>query len=110
MGDLRHPLTRCRNAAYEREPSAGSEVYGSGVYASRGSNPTTNLRDGIFADSLNWRLNHKGTKTLRQIYSRSLKANSALPAQVNTYCLPPTEYVIGPDRTDPPTIVFHSKF
>jgi protocatechuate 3,4-dioxygenase beta subunit len=29
------------------------EVYGSGVYASRGSNPTTNLRDGIFADSLN---------------------------------------------------------
>ena len=30
-----------------------AEVYGSGVYAPRGSNPTTNLRDGIFADSLN---------------------------------------------------------
>jgi len=27
-------------------------VYGTGVYASRGANPTTNLRDGIFADSL----------------------------------------------------------
>lgn len=27
-------------------------VYGTGVYAPRGSNPTTNLRDGIFADSL----------------------------------------------------------
>ena len=27
-------------------------VYATGVYASRGSNPTTNLRDGIFADSL----------------------------------------------------------
>jgi hypothetical protein len=30
-----------------------AEVYGSGVYASRGTNPTTNMRDGIFADSLN---------------------------------------------------------
>ncbi len=30
-----------------------AEVYGSGVYASRGTNPTTNVRDGIFADSLN---------------------------------------------------------
>ena len=30
-----------------------NEVYGSGVYASRGSNPTTNTRDGIFADSIN---------------------------------------------------------
>ena len=27
-------------------------VYGTGVYASRGSNPTSNLQDGIFADSL----------------------------------------------------------
>jgi len=27
-------------------------VYRSGVYASRGSNPTSNLSDGIFADSL----------------------------------------------------------
>jgi len=27
-------------------------VYGTGVYAARGSNPTTNARDGIFADSL----------------------------------------------------------
>ena len=34
-------------------PESVDEVYGSGVYASRGSNPTTNTRDGIFADSLN---------------------------------------------------------
>ena len=27
-------------------------VYASGVYASRGSNPMSNLSDGIFADSL----------------------------------------------------------
>ncbi len=27
-------------------------VYGTGVYAARGQNPTTNARDGIFADSL----------------------------------------------------------
>ena len=32
--------------------STNAEVYGTGVYASRGSNPTTNSRDGIFADSL----------------------------------------------------------
>ncbi len=32
--------------------STNAEVYGTGVYASRGSNPTTNARDGIFADSL----------------------------------------------------------
>ncbi len=30
-----------------------SEVYGRGVYAPRGSNPTTNTRDMIFADSIN---------------------------------------------------------
>ena len=33
--------------------SVNNEVYGSGVYASRGTNPTTNTRDGIFADSIN---------------------------------------------------------
>ena len=33
--------------------SVNNEVYGSGVYASRGSNPTTNTRDMIFADSIN---------------------------------------------------------
>jgi protocatechuate 3,4-dioxygenase beta subunit len=33
--------------------SVNAEVYGSGVYASRGSNPTSNTRDGIFADSIN---------------------------------------------------------
>ena len=33
--------------------AVNNEVYGSGVYASRGSNPTTNTRDGIFADSIN---------------------------------------------------------
>ena len=32
--------------------SVNNTVYGSGVYASRGSNPTSNARDGIFADSL----------------------------------------------------------
>jgi protocatechuate 3,4-dioxygenase beta subunit len=33
--------------------SVNAEVHATGVYASRGANPTTNLRDGIFADSLN---------------------------------------------------------
>ncbi len=33
--------------------SVNTAVYGSGVYASRGSNPTTNTRDMIFADSIN---------------------------------------------------------
>ena len=32
--------------------SVNAEVYSSGVYASRGANPTSNARDGIFADSL----------------------------------------------------------
>src|SRR6476660_3202354 len=32
--------------------SVNNTVYRSGVYASRGSNPTSNLADGIFADSL----------------------------------------------------------
>jgi protocatechuate 3,4-dioxygenase beta subunit len=32
--------------------SVNNTVYGSGVYSSRGSNPTSNLSDGIFADSL----------------------------------------------------------
>jgi protocatechuate 3,4-dioxygenase beta subunit len=32
--------------------SINNAVYGSGVYASRGSNPTSNLADGIFTDSL----------------------------------------------------------
>lgn len=32
--------------------SVNDMVHATGVYASRGSNPTTNLRDGIFADSL----------------------------------------------------------
>ena len=32
--------------------SVNDEVHRSAVYASRGTNPTTNLRDGIFADSL----------------------------------------------------------
>lgn len=32
--------------------STNREVYGSGVYASRGSNPTSNAADNIFADSL----------------------------------------------------------
>jgi protocatechuate 3,4-dioxygenase beta subunit len=32
--------------------ASNAAVYGTGVYASRGSNPTSNARDGIFADSL----------------------------------------------------------
>jgi hypothetical protein len=32
--------------------SANAAVYATGVYASRGSNPTSNSSDGIFADSL----------------------------------------------------------
>jgi protocatechuate 3,4-dioxygenase beta subunit len=32
--------------------TVNNTVYGSGVYASRGSNPMSNLSDGIFADSL----------------------------------------------------------
>jgi protocatechuate 3,4-dioxygenase beta subunit len=32
--------------------SVNAAVYATGVYASRGTNPTTNARDGIFADSL----------------------------------------------------------
>jgi protocatechuate 3,4-dioxygenase beta subunit len=32
--------------------NVNSAVYASGVYASRGGNPTSNARDGIFADSL----------------------------------------------------------
>jgi hypothetical protein len=32
--------------------SVNAAVYASGVYASRGQNPTPNTRDGIFADSL----------------------------------------------------------
>ena len=32
--------------------STNATVYGTGVYASRGTNPTSNTRDGIFADSI----------------------------------------------------------
>jgi hypothetical protein len=32
--------------------SVNNTVYGSGVYAARGTNPTANASDGIFADSL----------------------------------------------------------
>jgi protocatechuate 3,4-dioxygenase beta subunit len=33
--------------------SVSAEVYASGVYASHGQNPTSNSRDGIFADGVN---------------------------------------------------------
>jgi protocatechuate 3,4-dioxygenase beta subunit len=33
--------------------SVTAEVYGSGIYASHGQNPTSNSRDGIFADGVN---------------------------------------------------------
>jgi hypothetical protein len=33
--------------------SINNQVHTSGVYAARGTNPTTNARDGIFSDSLN---------------------------------------------------------
>jgi protocatechuate 3,4-dioxygenase beta subunit len=32
--------------------STNAAIYGTGVYASRGANPTSNARDGIFADSI----------------------------------------------------------
>ena len=32
--------------------STNATVYRTGVYASRGTNPTSNTRDGIFADSI----------------------------------------------------------
>ena len=35
------------------EDAANAAVYGTGVYASRGTNPTANTRDSIFADSIN---------------------------------------------------------
>ena len=41
-------------------------------------------------------------------YCRSANVKSELPALTATYCLPPTEYVIGPDWTWPPTVNFHS--
>ena len=33
--------------------ATNAAVYGTGVYASRGTNPTANTRDSIFADSIN---------------------------------------------------------
>lgn len=33
--------------------SVNDAVYGTGVYAARGTNPTRNTADGIFADSIN---------------------------------------------------------
>ena len=36
--------------------ATNNEVYGSGVYVSRGANPTKNTSDGIFADSIDQEL------------------------------------------------------
>src|SRR5204862_6316011 len=41
-------------------------------------------------------------------YSRNANVNKQFPALTATYCLPPTEYVIGPDMTAAPRDVFHS--
>ena len=41
-------------------------------------------------------------------YWRKANAKSELPAATATYWRPPTEYVIGPDATTPPTENFHS--
>jgi hypothetical protein len=48
--------------------SVNNEVYGSGVYASRGSTPTTNTRDGFFADSLNSELATVTGQSIERIY------------------------------------------
>src|SRR6185436_14840704 len=42
-------------------------------------------------------------------YGRNAKANSELPAATVTYCLPFTEYVIGPLFTCPPSGTFQSR-
>ena len=44
----------------------------------------------------------------RRDYSRSANVNKQFPALTATYCLPPTEYVIGPEMTAAPRDVFHS--
>src|SRR5258708_23606963 len=41
-------------------------------------------------------------------YSRSANVNKQFPALTATYCLPPTEYVIGPEMTAAPRDVFRS--
>ncbi len=44
----------------------------------------------------------------RRDYWRSANVNRQLPALTATYCLPPTEYVIGLEMTAAPRDVFHS--
>ena len=41
-------------------------------------------------------------------HCRNAYTNSVLPAAIATYCLPATEYDIGPAETWPPTLPFHS--
>ena len=59
QGARRTSTSRSRPEAFREKAtqiafpeSVNSTVYASGVYASRGSNPMSNLSDGIFADSL----------------------------------------------------------
>ena len=44
----------------------------------------------------------------RRHYCRSANVNRQLPALTATYCLPPTEYVIGPEMIAAPREAFHS--
>src|SRR6267378_1980945 len=44
----------------------------------------------------------------RRDYCRSANVNRQFPALTATYCLPPTEYVIGPEMIAAPRDVFHS--
>jgi hypothetical protein len=43
--------TKATQIAFPEPTNAA--VYGTGVYAARGANPTSNTRDDIFADSIN---------------------------------------------------------
>src|SRR5713226_5463077 len=51
---------------------------------------------------------HPFTFTLLPHY-RKAKVKRQLPAATATYCLPFTEYVIGPEASTPPTATFHSR-
>ena len=50
--------------------SVNNTVYRSGVYASRGSNPMSNLSDGIFADSLSCRARHAVGRCCKRLYGK----------------------------------------
>jgi protocatechuate 3,4-dioxygenase beta subunit len=49
---LRNPTSSVRVTQIAFPEQVNAAVYATGVYASRGANPTSNARDGIFSDSL----------------------------------------------------------